>query len=320
MKKTSPLTPPHEGEVNLAGGSSSTPLRGGVGGGGISVTLSDLLREARHQLTEAGIADAALDARLLVEHFSGTTRTDAITDPDRLIDVRTVDDIQAVLARRIAGEPVHRILGFREFYGLRLSLSKETLEPRPDTETLVEAVLPFVRQTVQRKGTCRILDLGTGTGAIALALLSAVPQANAVGADISADALATAARNARDLGLAGRFSTLQSDWFEKISDRYDAIVSNPPYIGVKEIATLQKEVRDFDPRRALDGGADGLDAYRIIAANAAGYLETGGIVAVEIGNTQKKDVTALFDQAGFTRLQAVRDLGGNDRALVFSQE
>ncbi|MGN6305280.1 MAG: peptide chain release factor N(5)-glutamine methyltransferase [Mesorhizobium sp.] len=284
----------------------------------MALTLAELLRKARRQLAETGIADAALDARLLVEHFSGTTRTDAITDPDRLVDAGTADDIQAALARRAAGEPVHRILGFREFYGLRLSLSTETLEPRPDTETLVEAVLPFVRRMVQSKGTCRTLDLGTGTGAIALALLSAVPQAETTGVDISADALATAARNAADLGLDGRFCALQSDWFEKISGRYDAIVSNPPYIAGKEIAALQKEVRDFDPRRALDGGADGLDAYRIIAANAAAHLEKDGIVAVEIGSTQKEDVTALFERTGFIVLETMRDLAGNDRVLVFS--
>ena len=282
------------------------------------MTLAELLRKARRQLAEAGIADAALDARLLVEHFSGTTRIDAIADPDRPVDAGTADDTQAALARRAAGEPVHRILGFREFYGLRLSLSKETLEPRPDTETLVEAVLPFVRRTVQGKGTCRILDLGTGTGAVALALLSAVPQAVATGVDISADALATAVRNGADLGLDGRFRALQSDWFEKISCRYDAIVSNPPYIAAKEIAALQKEVRDFDPRQALDGGADGLDAYRIIAANAATHLEKDGVVAVEIGSTQKEDVTALFERRGFIALEAMRDLAGNDRALVFS--
>jgi len=275
---------------------------------------------ARHRLSEAGIADAALDARLLVEHFSGTTRTDAITDPGRLVDDGMVKAVEAALARRAAGEPVHRILGFREFYGLRLSLSEETLEPRPDTETLVEAALAFVRRTARDKGACRILDLGTGTGAIALALLSAVPQAVATGVDISADALATAARNAADLGLGERFSALRSDWFEKICGRYDAIVSNPPYIAGKEIASLQKEVRGFDPVRALDGGADGLDAYRVIAANAARHLETDGIVAVEIGSTQKQDVTALFRQAGFTRLEALRDLAGNDRTLVFALE
>ena len=221
------------------------------------------------------------------------------------------------MSRRIAGEPVHRILGFRDFYGLRLSLSSQTLEPRPDTETLVDAVLPFVRNTVARKGECSILDLGTGTGAIALALIHLAPAARATGADVSDDALATAAGNARTLGLAERFCAKKSDWFAEISGRYDAIVSNPPYISSDDIEALQKEVRDFDPRRALDGGRDGLEAYRVIADGVASHLEEDGIVAVEIGNAQKDDVTGIFASVGFDMIDARRDLAGNDRVLVF---
>jgi len=284
------------------------------------LALGALLREARRRLSEAGIPDAALDARLLVEHFSGTTRTDAIANPEREIGPGIVDAVGAALARRAAGEPVHRILGFRDFYGLRLSLSADTLEPRPDTETLVDAVLPFVRKTAAGKGSCAILDLGTGTGAIALALLSAVPQATATGVDIADGALATAARNAVDLKLTNRFSALRSDWFEKVSGRYDAIVSNPPYIPGIEIGALQKDVRDFDPRRALDGGVDGLDAYRIVAAEAGRHLEKDGIVAVETGSTQKQDVTRLFAAAGLDLAEARRDLAENDRVLVFRRK
>jgi release factor glutamine methyltransferase len=268
-------------------------------------------------LVEGGIPDAALDARLLVEHFSGTTRTQAIAEPDRPVEAEALSAIENALARRIAGEPVHRILGFRDFYGLRLSMSPETLEPRPDTETLVDAVLPFVRDIAERKGECRILDLGTGTGAIALALLDAVAAASATGADISKDALATAARNASQLGLSARFSALNSDWFAKISGRYHVIASNPPYIRSNDIEVLQAEVRDFDPLRALDGGKDGLDAYRIISKGAKAHLEAGGIVAVEIGATQRRDVTELFRGCGFIPVEAHRDLSGNDRALVF---
>src|SRR5690606_13445399 len=162
------------------------------------VTLADLHGEASAVLTRADIADAKLDARLIVEHFSGTSRDDAVSRPDMPVDPEKADAIRQAIARRAAGEPVHRILGFREFYGLRLCLSPGTLEPRPDTETLVDAMLPFLRQLAARKGACRILDLGTGTGAIALALLAEVPTATAVGVDISTDALATAERNARE--------------------------------------------------------------------------------------------------------------------------
>ncbi|RWM13125.1 MAG: peptide chain release factor N(5)-glutamine methyltransferase [Mesorhizobium sp.] len=280
-------------------------------------TLGPLLKAAGARLAAAAVADPALDARLIVEHFSGTTRTQAIADPECRIDAGAIVAIDAALRRRIAGEPVHRILGYREFYGLRLSLSPETLEPRPDTETLVEAVLPFVKATAERQGECRILDLGTGTGAIALALLSAVPAAVATGVDVSQGALATAMRNARELGLADRFQVLKSDWFEKVFGRYHVIAANPPYIPSIDIENLQDEVRDFDPRRALDGGVDGLSPYRIIAAEAAGFLEAEGRIAVEIGHTQRKEVTDIFSAASYMPTGVFRDFGGNDRVLIF---
>ena len=281
--------------------------------------LGPLLREARARLAAAAVEDPALDARLIVEHFSGTTRTQAIADPERTIDSNANTAIDAALRRRAGGEPVHRILGYREFYGLRLSLSPETLEPRPDTETLVEAVLPFVKAVAAREGACRILDLGTGTGAIALALLSVVPAATATGVDIAAGALATATRNAGRLGLGGRFMGLQSDWFEKVSGRYHVIAANPPYIPSRDIGNLQDEVRDFDPRLALDGGADGLNPYRIIAAEAARFLEAESRIAVEIGHTQRNEVNGIFRAAGYAAGKVFRDLGGNDRVLVFQR-
>jgi release factor glutamine methyltransferase len=281
--------------------------------------LAALLAEARASLAASGIDDPNLDARLIVEHFSATTQVDAIGRPDIPVGAEAVDSIRRAIARRAAGEPVHRILGFREFYGLRLNLSSETLEPRPDTETLVDAVLPHLRQLAATVGACRILDLGTGTGAIALALLAEVPAATAVGADISADALATANRNAKENGLSGRFQTVQSDWFEKISGSFHVIVANPPYIPSEELKTLQDEVRNFDPARALDGGADGLDAYRMIAAQAKVYLKAAGRLAVEIGHTQREAVRRLFEAAGFRIVEARKDLAGRDRVLVFER-
>lgn len=282
------------------------------------VTLGELLASARNRLSQAGTGDHGLDARLLVEHVTGTARADAIARPDEPVPAAAVEALDAALVRRLAGEPVHRILGFREFYGLRLALSAGTLEPRPDTETLVEAVLPLVEGAAARQGRCRVLDLGTGTGAIALALLSAVPSATAIGVDISDDALATAARNARQLGLADRFTATKSDWFSKISGLFDGIVSNPPYIRSNDIGALQVEVRDFDPHRALDGGHDGLDAYRLIANGAKPFLAPEGFLAVEIGDTQKAEVGQVFRQAGFVLTDARADLAGNDRVLVFA--
>jgi len=284
-----------------------------------TATLSGAFRATRDRLAKAGVENPALDARLIVEHFSGTTRKDAILMSDHVLGADVLAAIEAATIRRASGEPVHRILGFREFYGLKFSLSPDTLEPRPDTETLVDMALPFVREMAEREGECRILDLGTGTGAIPLALLSQVEKAVAVGADISLGALNTARRNAEELGLAGRFSMKKSDWFAKISGRFHLIVSNPPYIPSKDIESLERDVRDFDPLLALDGGDDGLDPYRIIAAGAAAHLERGGKIALEIGFDQRISVTDIFREAGYELADARRDLAGNDRALLFQR-
>jgi len=281
------------------------------------MTLAELHRAAKNKLIEAALDTPTLDARLIVEHLTNTTRADLIARPDAPIAPEALKAIESAILRRAAGEPVHRILGYREFYGLKLALSPETLEPRPDTETLVDAALPLVRDAIARTGQCRILDLGTGTGAIALALLVHAPAATAIGVDISAGATKAAAGNGMTLGLADRFEAIQSDWFEKIAGRYDVIVSNPPYIPFDDIAGLAPDVRDHDPVAALDGGADGLEAYRLIAANSAEYLVEGGVVAVEIGHDQREDVTYLFGESGFEAISYHRDLGGNDRVIVF---
>ncbi|MBS3648147.1 peptide chain release factor N(5)-glutamine methyltransferase [Pseudaminobacter sp. 19-2017] len=281
------------------------------------VTLEVLLRLGRDMLLKAGIPDAALDARLLVERFTGTTRTDAIIDPLRPVDSETSRKILKAFERRTAGEPLHRITGSRQFYGLELSLSPATLEPRPDTETLVDAMLPLVRKTVARRGSCRILDLGTGTGAIALALLSQFPEATATGVDVSAEALATACANAERLGLSVRFSATCSDWFQNVAGLYDVIVSNPPYIPRDDIAGLARDVREHDPRAALDGGGDGLDAYRRIAAEAARFLDDDGTIGLEIGFDQRQAVTSIFEGQGFELLGSAKDLGGDDRVVIF---
>jgi release factor glutamine methyltransferase len=280
-------------------------------------TLGATLARARARLAAAGVADPATDARLIVEHFSGTSRRDAVVEPERQLGDAALAAIDAALVRRSAGEPVHRILGFREFYGLRFGLSPATLEPRPDTETLVDAMLPLARERVRKNGGCRILDLGTGTGALALALLANVPEAAAVGTDISPEALVTAAGNAAGLGLGNRFFPVDSDWWEKIDGVFDVIVSNPPYIESQTIETLSSEVRDFDPRAALDGGADGLDAYRSIASGAARHLSEGGAIGLEIGAGQREQVAALFAKTGFALAAVHRDLGGHDRAMIF---
>ncbi|MFC5586163.1 peptide chain release factor N(5)-glutamine methyltransferase [Nitratireductor kimnyeongensis] len=283
-------------------------------------TLGALLSWARSKLANAGIPEAALDARLLVEHVTQTTRLDAISRPERPVGAEERDLAQRFIDQRIAGKPVHRILGFREFYGLKFNLSDQTLEPRPDTETLVQLVLDEVRRVGGEGRPWRILDLGTGTGAIALALLSVLPEARAIGADISADALATAHANADMHGYGYRFEARLSDWFGNIDGRYDIIVSNPPYIREDDWRDLAIEVREHDPRRALVAGQDGLDAYRRLAAESSPFLSPGGIVAVEIGYNQKESVVGLFTEHGFRLKAHGQDLAGHDRVLVFAQE
>lgn len=282
--------------------------------------LSALHRIARARLAEAGIVDAALDARILVEELTGTSRTDLLARPEMDVSVETAEKLAAALARRESGEPVHRILGAREFYGLRLSLSPDTLEPRPDTEALVDLALPFVTSVCEERGACRILDLGTGTGAIPLAILSVEPRANAVATDIAPGALETAEANAEALGLAERVEFVLSDWFALVEGTFDLIVSNPPYIPSAEIASLAVEVRSFDPARALDGGADGLMPYRIIARDAGRHLAPGGAVMVEIGAGQGPDVAGIFAEHDFRQAGSRCDLGGHERALFFLRQ
>jgi release factor glutamine methyltransferase len=280
-------------------------------------TLAAVVAEARKRLSEAGLPDAAIDARLLVGGLLKLSATEMFVGGDRILSEEEAALLEAAIQRRLKREPVHRILGSREFHGLDLRMSRETLEPRPDTEILVDAMLPYLRQVVATRGSASILDLGTGTGAIVLALLKDVPAAKGVGSDISDDALATAAENARDLGLGERFQTVSSRWFAEIAGRFDIIVSNPPYIPSHVIPGLDPEVRDFDPLAALDGGPDGLAPYRDIAADAAGFLEPDGVLGVEIGFDQKTAVTDIFTSAGFILTQAERDYGGHDRVLVF---
>ncbi|WP_337182055.1 peptide chain release factor N(5)-glutamine methyltransferase [Shinella sp.] len=280
-------------------------------------TLAETLAAARRRLCAAGIADGAQDARLLIAGLLRLSSTAFVTDGARLLDASERAMIEDALARRVAREPVHRILGRRAFSRLDLMLSPETLEPRPDTEVLVDTLVPHALRMVAGGG-CRILDLGTGTGAICLALLDLVPGATGIGADLSAGALETARRNADINGVAGRFEAVESDWFAAVTGAFDIIVSNPPYIVRSVIGMLDEDVRLHDPILALDGGDDGLDAYRAIAAGAGGHLRENGLVAYEIGYDQKDQVTAIMREHGFARIEAVQDLGGNDRVLVFA--
>ena len=285
---------------------------------GDGATLSDLLRRARDRLAAAGIATPAIDARVLISGILGFDAKDLILQGGLEIAPSDAARFEEALERRLAGEPAYRILGSRPFFGLELRLSAATLEPRPDTEILVEAVAPFVRRRASAQGVCSIADMGTGTGAIGLALLSICAEAHCVGVDISRDALETAMENARRAGLSNRFFAAESNWFRSISGRFDLIVANPPYINSDDIAGLAREVRDHDPHLALDGGKDGLDPYRVIGREAPAHLASQGVVAVEYGFDQAERVEEIFRRSGLRVLSRHADLAGHDRASVFS--
>lgn len=283
----------------------------------MEATLSAAFSDARRRFADAGIADAAREARLLIGGVLGLDASAFIVAGERRLDAGETAAVAEAVSRRLSREPVYRILGKRPFLGLTLELSPDTLEPRPDTEILVERLVPIAEGKMASAGHCRILDLGTGTGAICLALLDAVPGTTGVGADVSPGALETARRNGDISGLSERFQTVESDWFSAISGQFDIIVSNPPYIVSAVMETLADEVLRHDPRLALDGGSDGLDAYRRIAAGAKDFLVHDGVLAFEIGYDQKVSVTALLAQNGYALHGSARDLGGNDRVLIF---
>ena len=284
----------------------------------MSATVADMLAEARRRFTQAGIVDPATDARLLVAGLLKQSSTELLTRSAEKLSPDQLAMISQAVERRLGHEPVHRILGEREFYGLPLQLSVETLEPRPDTEILVDTVLAYLKDLAKVHGHLHILDIGTGTGAICLALLSECPEASGIGSDISADAIGTARSNAERNGLQDRFQAVQSRWFENIQGSFHAIVSNPPYIASNVIHDLAPEVTKFDPVAALDGGPDGLDAYHAIAKDAARFMRPDGVLGLEIGYDQRNDVTAIFEAEGFKCLKSVKDYGQNDRVLVFT--
>jgi release factor glutamine methyltransferase len=247
----------------------------------------------------------------------GLDLTGLISAAHRTLTVAEADHLGELVRRRLAREPIARILGVKEFWSLPLRLSAETLVPRPDTETVVAFALELLSQTPPRGRALRILDIGTGSGAILLALLTELPCAIGVGTDISLAALETARRNAGDLALASRAIFVKCNYAAALSGPFDLIVSNPPYIASRDIAELDPEVRDHDPHRALDGGADGLDAYRGLIPDAVRLLVAGGALVVEAGQGQINDIRDLMDAAGLTTTAEPRvDLGRVLRAIA----
>ncbi len=279
-------------------------------------TLSQALVQARAFLDSRDVATAGLDARVLLQAAAGVSHEALVMRGDEVLEPHAARTFENFLKSRASGKPVSRIIGHREFWGLRLGVCGETLDPRPDTETLVEAVL-----TRMGRGTSPyIRDLGTGSGAILLALLSALPQARGLGSDLSFGAVRMARRNALETGLSNRAAFVMSDWGQVPARLADIVVSNPPYIARGELPGLMRDVRDHDPIRALDGGADGLDPYRRIASQLPLVARPGALIAFEIGHTQDDQVRSILGDAGArvsgTGLGVVRDMAGRPRVIV----
>ena len=273
----------------------------------VAQSVRALLQAGRAELGQK--FSAALDARLLLQAAAGLTHAELAAEPDRVLPAEEAARFHFFLARRLAHEPVSRILGRREFYGRNFTVTPDVLDPRADTETLVTLALEHCPNST------RFLDLGTGTGAIAITLCAERETFSGIAVDISAAALKVARTNAETLGVSGRIHFQQGSWYQDLSETFDLIISNPPYI--REDAELMPDVRLYDPSLALFGGADGLAAYRAIAAGAGRHLAPGGRVIVEIGQGQAAEVAGLFSAYGFRLVQQALDLAEIPRALHF---
>ncbi len=279
----------------------------------MSLTLVQAWTAARKRLEGAGVDGPVIDARLLVEAAADATRVDIIADPQRLLTEDQEATLEAYVARRERREPVSHILGRKGFWKIMVRVTADVLTPRPDTETLVDLVL----KAFPEGRVFSLLDLGVGSGAIILAILAERPGGKGLGVDVSEEALAVARENAANLGLAGRVALLRGDWTQGLGEAsFDLVVANPPYIPTDDIAGLQPEVSAYEPRLALDGGPDGLDAYRLLAPEILRVVKPGGRFFVEIGFDQSEAVEGLFKAAGAAQVATVKDLANRDRVVM----
>lgn len=280
-------------------------------------TLVKAWNGARDRLKAAGVDSPVIDARLLLEAAAGASRADILAEPQRLLTEDQSRALNELIARRERREPISHILGRKGFWSIMLQVTPDVLTPRPETELVVDEVL----RQFPEGDRFSVLDLGVGSGAILLAILAERPAAKGLGVDISEEALAVARENAANLGLESRVALLRGDWTAGLgAEAFDLVVSNPPYVRSEEIAELDPEVRDFEPRLALDGGPDGLDAYRRLAPEILRALKPGGRFVVEIGHDQGAQVQSLFLEAGAEAIRLTPDLQGRDRIVAGSKK
>jgi release factor glutamine methyltransferase len=291
----------------------------------VQIERGSLLRAALRQLSgslrQSGIETADLDVRLLAAEACGLSPEQVIVEHDLVLTPIMAERLEVFAGRRLSGEPVSRILGRREFWGLPIHITPHTLDPRHETELLVEAVLEFVETRELRNAHLRVLDLGTGSGCLLAAILTELPFSFVVGVDRSIEALEAASENLSRLGLRHRAALLCADWMDALGDgAFDIVLGNPPYVASGEIRDLRTEVRTYDPGLALDGGADGLGAYRAILKQVFRTLRRGGFLALETGYSQARTVKALMAQAAAAcsdlDIRILTDLEGVERAVA----
>jgi release factor glutamine methyltransferase len=277
----------------------------------------EALRWAVMKLQQEHIESASLDARILLEYVLGVNREQLLFSLELPITTEQYDRFAALVAKRAKRQPVSKIISRREFWGINFAVNENTLDPRPDSETLIECVLERVEN---RDDALRILDLGTGTGCLLLSLLSELPAATGIGIDASEGALLVAKENAVTLGFTGRTDFMLGDWCSRLEGKFDIIISNPPYIPTEVISTLEPEVAEFDPMLALDGGADGLNCYRKIMKQLSNILAKDGFAAFEIGIGQQNDLAAIANENGMEIAGSKNDLSGIARCLIIQNK
>jgi len=274
------------------------------------------VRDAKQFLTKAfrsaGLETVDTDARLLLMLATGLNHVDIISGANITLSTLTIDKIKSLAVRRISGEPVDHILGYKEFYGRRFKVTKDVLSPRPETEMIVDEALTFIGS---RSGV-RILDLGTGSGAIIISIMAETSFAIGTAVDVSEAALKIARENAQTYNVSDQIEFIKGSWFDPLEEQYDLIISNPPYINSSDMNLLQTEVKEFDPFLALSGGTDGLDAYRSIISQAQTYLTSGRKIILEIGYDQASPVSILLKETGFLNIIVKKDLAGLDRLVI----
>ncbi len=274
-------------------------------------TVNQILFRAGKQLAEAGIEDAARDARWLMAHVLDVDISRLVLSGPDPVSQDQLTRFNKLVDARCQHQPVSQIIGYREFWGRRFIVTPDVLDPRPETETLLDMALGL-------SGIETALDLGTGSGILAISLAAEIPDIKVTATDISESAIAVAKDNAEAIGVAPKIDFIRSDWFKNVTGKFDLIVSNPPYITESEMLEISEDVRDWEPKLALTPGGDGLDAYRAISASLGKYLKADGTALFEIGHLQGNDVSTIFRDAGFNSVHVNKDLNGHDRVVRVS--